>query len=105
MPLAAPVPHLPPLTALLLGTWWLSLVEVGCLRALAIFFSRALPCIDWLDILPRNFLCPPAVLLRHVTAPHWTQRYRRVPRTLTELRDMFGRLEVILGYFPACREV
>ena len=54
VPLAAPVPHLPALTALLLGTWWLSLVEVGCLRALAVFFSRALPCIDWMDILRRG---------------------------------------------------
>ena len=102
--LAASVPHFPALTALSLGTWSLSLSEVRCLRTLAVFFSRALPSIDWLDILRRNFLCPPAVLLRHVTAPHWTPRHRRVPRTPTELRDMFGRLEVILGYFPACRE-
>ena len=40
VPLAAPVPHLPARNALLLGTWWLSLVEVGCLRTLAVFFSR-----------------------------------------------------------------
>ena len=77
---------------------------MGCLRTLAVLLCRALPKFDWLDILRHNFLCSPTVLIRHVTAPHWTQRYRRVPRTPMELRDIFVRLEVILGYFPACRE-
>ena len=36
--------------------------------------------------------------------PHLTQRYRRVPATPVELRDIFGRLELILGHFPACCE-
>ena len=74
------------------------------LRVLTVSLCRALPAIDWVDILRHNFLCPPAVLLRHVTSPHWTQRYQRVPKTPAELRGMFVCLEVILGHFPACRE-
>ena len=45
VPLAASVPHLPALTTLLLGTWWLSFVEVGAsapLQSSSVVPSRAL---------------------------------------------------------------
>ena len=103
-PVPAPVPHLPLLSALLFAAWWLSLSEVGCLRALAVPLCRALPRVDWVDILRHNFLCSPMVLLRHLTCTYGIRRYRRAPKTPDALRDMFMGLEVILGYFPACRE-
>ena len=44
------------------------------------------------------------VLLRHLTCRYGIRRYQRAPKTPIALRDMFVGLEVILGYFPACRE-
>ena len=65
---------------------------------------RALPRVDWVDILRHNFLCSPMVLLRHLTCTYSIRRYRRAPKTRVALRDMFMGLEVTRGYFPACRE-
>ena len=100
-PVAPPVPHLPLLSARLLAAWWLSLPEVEGLRSTAVPLCRALVRIDWVDILRHNFLCSPPVLIRQLTYLHWTCRYQRVPTTPMELRDMFGRLEITLGCFPA----
>ena len=66
--------------------------------------SAELSRVDWLDILRHNFLCSPMVLLRHLTCAYGIRRHRRAPKTPIALRDMFVGLEVILGYFPACRE-
>ena len=104
LPVPAPVPQLPLLSALLFAAWWLSLSEVGCLRALAVPLCRALPRVDWVDILRHNFLCSPMVLVRHLTCTYGIRRYRRAPKTPVALRDMFMGLDVILGYFPACCE-
>ena len=57
-----------------------------------------------MDILRHNFLCSPMVLLRHLTCTYGIRRCRRAPKTPVALRDMFMGLEVIFGYFPACRE-
>ena len=65
-PLSPSVPYLPLLSAVLLAAWWLSLPGVGCLRILAVPLCRALPRIDWVDILQHNFHCSPTVLIRHL---------------------------------------